>query len=172
MIPKTDRPRGRSVFLYGRFRFVLAFYRKTAKIKETLRKYVISCETLPEGLFQRTGVRLQSPLRTGFFGSDAFSQVSCALVKFYIMGLNQRFPKNVRLNLCNIFSPLCPLCADGAGSFVWTLVYFSRISVRKNVFYVFMRVKKMYNASVSFFRQSRKTLSCWRNETVDNQKVV
>ena len=60
-------------------------------IKETLIKYVISCETLPEGLLQRTEVRLQSPLRTGFFGSDAFSQVSCALVKFCIMGLNQRF---------------------------------------------------------------------------------
>ncbi|MBR1896374.1 MAG: hypothetical protein IJ822_06290, partial [Pyramidobacter sp.] len=48
---------------------------------ETLRKYVISFETLSDGLFQRTKVRLQSPLRTGFFGSDAFSQVSCALVK-------------------------------------------------------------------------------------------
>ncbi|MBR1895678.1 MAG: hypothetical protein IJ822_02725 [Pyramidobacter sp.] len=87
MIPKTDRPRGRSVFLCGRFRFVLAFYRKTAKIKETLRKYVISCETLPEGLFQRMGVRLQSLMRTGFFGSEAFSQVSCALVKYCMIGL-------------------------------------------------------------------------------------
>ena len=60
-------------------------------IKEMLIKYVISCETLPEGLLQRTAVRLRSPFRAGFFGSDAFSQVFCALVKFCIMELNQRF---------------------------------------------------------------------------------
>ncbi|MBO5491800.1 MAG: hypothetical protein J5974_00560, partial [Pyramidobacter sp.] len=57
------------------------------RFKETLRKYVISCETLPEGLLQRTEVRLRSPFRAGFFGSDAFSQVSCALVKIPHSGI-------------------------------------------------------------------------------------
>ncbi|MBP3751661.1 MAG: hypothetical protein J6H20_03465, partial [Pyramidobacter sp.] len=68
--------------------FRLCFY-------ETLIKYVISCETLPPqeegaplGLRQYARAR---PLRTGFFGFAAFSLVSCALVHFGIMGLNQRF---------------------------------------------------------------------------------
>ncbi|MBQ9423718.1 MAG: hypothetical protein IJU32_09070, partial [Pyramidobacter sp.] len=55
--------------------------------KETLIKYVISCETLPEGLLQRTEVRLRSPFWAGFFGSDAFSQVSGALVKILHNGI-------------------------------------------------------------------------------------
>ena len=68
--------------------FRLCFY-------ETLIKYVITCETLPsqEGgapvaLRQYAWAR---PLRTGFFRSAAFSLVSCALVHFSIMGLNQLF---------------------------------------------------------------------------------
>ena len=50
-------------------------------VMEALIKYAISFETLSEGLLQRTSVRLRSPFRTGFFGSDAFSQRFCELVK-------------------------------------------------------------------------------------------
>ena len=95
-IPKDSAEIGRTFAFPGEARAAFA------DIMETLRKYIISCETQSEGLLQRTQVRLRSPLRTGFFGSDAFSQVSCALVTLCIIGFNQRF-YNERQNRTDMF---------------------------------------------------------------------